>query len=80
MRAISISTGYETPGTGRISMNPIQTIRTGILACAAACALGACTQPANGPYGTRGAPADSRGAQSTTTMPDAHARDATRVP
>ena len=34
-------------------MNPIQTIRMGILACAAACALGACTQSANGP-GARG--------------------------
>ena len=48
-------------------MNPIQTIRMGILACAAR-ALGACTQSANGP-GARG---DSRGAQSTTTMPDAN--------
>ncbi|WP_431228876.1 hypothetical protein [Burkholderia contaminans] len=51
-------------------MNPIQkTIRMGVVACAAVCALGACTQPANGPYGARGAPPDSRGAQSTTTMP-----------
>ncbi|OXI77713.1 hypothetical protein CFB50_35830 [Burkholderia sp. AU33423] len=55
-------------------MNPIQTIRVVILAFAAACALGACTQSANGPYGARGAPADSRGAQSTTTTPDANAR------
>ncbi|OXJ07814.1 hypothetical protein [Burkholderia sp. HI2500] len=56
-------------------MNPIQkTMRMGILACAAACALGACMQSANGPYGARGAPPDSRGAQSTTTMPDANTR------
>ncbi|RQT37398.1 hypothetical protein [Burkholderia contaminans] len=59
-------------------MNPIQTIRMGIVACAAACALGACTQPANGPYGAHEPPSDSRGAHSTTTMPDANARDATR--
>ncbi|NIE57035.1 MULTISPECIES: hypothetical protein [unclassified Burkholderia] len=59
-------------------MNLIQTIRMGILAFAAACALGACTQPANGPYGTRGAPPDSREAQSTTTTPDANARGDTR--
>ncbi len=30
-------------------MNTIQTIRVGACAFAAACALGACTQPANGP-------------------------------
>ncbi|MBN3749387.1 hypothetical protein G3N96_28775 [Burkholderia sp. Se-20373] len=60
-------------------MNPIQnTIRMGVLACAAVCALGACTQPANGPYGARGASPDSRGAQSTTTMPDANTRGDTR--
>ncbi|ORT85480.1 hypothetical protein B7G54_16120 [Burkholderia puraquae] len=61
-------------------MKPIQTIRVGIHAFAAACVLGACTQPANGPYGTRAAPPDGRGAQSTTTMPDANTRYGTRPP
>ncbi|KWU26081.1 hypothetical protein [Burkholderia cenocepacia] len=59
-------------------MNTIQTIAC---AFAAACALGACTQPASGPYGTHAAPPappDGRGAQSTTTMPDANTRYDTR--
>ncbi|MBN3831859.1 hypothetical protein [Burkholderia sp. Ac-20344] len=62
-------------------MKPIRTIRVGIYAFAAACALGACTQPTNGPYGTRAAapaPPDGRGAQSITTMPDANTRYDTR--
>ncbi|WP_369325254.1 hypothetical protein AB5985_33635 [Burkholderia cepacia] len=62
-------------------MNTIQTIRAGALAFAAACALAACTQPTNGPYGAHGAPPappDGRGAQSTTTMPDANTRYDTR--
>ncbi|KWO35563.1 hypothetical protein WT97_30930 [Burkholderia sp. MSMB1459WGS] len=59
-------------------MNTIQTIRVGACAFAAACALGACTQPTNGPYGAHAAPPDGRGAQSTTTMPDANTRYDTR--
>ncbi|CAB5103625.1 hypothetical protein [Burkholderia cenocepacia] len=62
-------------------MNTIQTIRVGACAFAAACALGACTQPTGGTYGTRAAPPappDGRGAQSTTTMPDANTRYDTR--
>jgi len=62
-------------------MNTIQTIRVGACALAAACALGACTQPTGGMYGTRAAPPappDGRGAQSTTTMPDANTRYDTR--
>ncbi|MPV60777.1 hypothetical protein CFB46_30575 [Burkholderia sp. HI2761] len=58
-------------------MNTIQTIRVGACAFAAACALGACTQPTSGPYGAHPAPPappDGRGAQSTTTMPDANTR------
>lgn len=61
-------------------MKPIQTIRAGACALAAACALGACTQP-QGPYGTRGAPPpppDGTGASPTTTMPDANTRYDTR--
>ncbi|MGU3781653.1 hypothetical protein [Burkholderia metallica] len=61
-------------------MNTIQTsraIRAGLYAFAAACTLAACTQPMNGPYGTHGAPPappDGRGAETTTTMPDANTR------
>jgi len=61
-------------------MKPIQTIRVGACAFAAACALGACTQP-QGTYGTRGAPPappGAHGASPTTTMPDANTRYDTR--
>ncbi|MCR4466683.1 hypothetical protein [Burkholderia sp. SCN-KJ] len=62
-------------------MKPIQTIRVCACAFAAACALGACTQP-QGTYGTRGgappAPPDGHGASPTTTMPDANTRYDTR--
>ncbi|WP_175844704.1 hypothetical protein [Burkholderia arboris] len=62
-------------------MTPIRTIRAGACAFAAACALGACTQPTTGTYGAGAAPPappDGRGAQSTTTMPDANTRYDTR--
>ncbi|RQR34303.1 MULTISPECIES: hypothetical protein [unclassified Burkholderia] len=61
-------------------MKPIQTIRVGACAFAAACALGACTQP-QATYGARGAPPappDGHGASPTTTMPDANTRYDTR--
>ncbi|KAG8152425.1 hypothetical protein [Burkholderia catarinensis] len=62
-------------------MKPTQTMRVGAVAFAVACALAACTQPTTGTYGTGGAPPappDGRGAQSTTTMPDANTRYDTR--
>ncbi|MBY4693256.1 hypothetical protein K6W21_04020 [Burkholderia latens] len=61
-------------------MKPIHTIRAGACAFAAACALGACTQP-NGAYGTRGAPPappEGRGASPASTTPDANTRYDTR--
>ncbi|WP_396333039.1 hypothetical protein [Burkholderia anthina] len=61
-------------------MKPIQTIRVGVCVFAAACALGACTQPQS-TYGTRSAPPappDGHGASPTTTMPDANTRYDTR--
>ncbi|WP_321850645.1 hypothetical protein [Burkholderia diffusa] len=58
-------------------MKPIQPMRIGACAFAAACALGACTPP-QGPYGAHGAPPDGHGASPTTTMPDANTRYDTR--
>ncbi len=60
-------------------MKPIQTIRVGACAFAAACALGACTQPQTyGPRGAPPAPPGAHGASPTTTMPDANTRYDTR--
>ncbi|WP_423760923.1 hypothetical protein [Burkholderia sp. NLJ2] len=56
-------------------MNTIQTIRMGACLIVAACALGACTQPAT--YGTRGAPPpppDGHASPPGATMPDANTR------
>ncbi|KVR87590.1 hypothetical protein [Burkholderia vietnamiensis] len=61
-------------------MKPVQTIRVGAVAFAAACALGACMQPRpnDAAHAAPPAPPGAHGPQPTTTMPDANTRYDTR--
>ncbi|WP_175949543.1 hypothetical protein [Burkholderia vietnamiensis] len=58
-------------------MKPIQTIRVGAVAFAAACALGACMQPRpnDAAHAAPPAPPGAHGPQPTTTMPDCEPAD-----